>query len=104
MILCPGSRPQKSGSSNAQGKRLRESEKKRSGGKVPKSVFVYSPNLPTLTSEWRRNVKLLSFGDDEGAAEEAEPVTFKKKGIVRPDCTCVFIIYTRQELIPALVQ
>ncbi|KII87131.1 hypothetical protein PLICRDRAFT_55168 [Plicaturopsis crispa FD-325 SS-3] len=34
----------------------------------------------------KKNVKLLSFGDDEGAAEEeSEPVVFKKKGIVRPD-------------------
>jgi len=31
-----------------------------------------------------RNVKLLSFGDDEGAVEEAEPVALKKT-IVRPD-------------------
>lgn len=33
-----------------------------------------------------RNVKLLSFGDDEEATDQAEPVNFKKKGIVRPDC------------------
>ncbi len=33
-----------------------------------------------------RDVKLLSFGADEGAEEEEEPVTFKKKPIVRPDC------------------
>ena len=31
-----------------------------------------------------RDVKLLSFGADEGGEEE-EPVTFKKKPIVRPD-------------------
>lgn len=30
-------------------------------------------------------MKLLSFGEDEGAAED-EPVIFKKKPIVRPDC------------------
>ncbi|KAF9219956.1 cyclophilin-like protein [Gyrodon lividus] len=34
----------------------------------------------------KKNVKLLSFGDDEGAgAEDEEPVVFKKKDIVRPD-------------------
>ncbi|KAF9244174.1 cyclophilin-like domain-containing protein [Melanogaster broomeanus] len=33
----------------------------------------------------KKNVKLLSFGDDEGAAEGGEPVVFKKKDIVRPD-------------------
>lgn len=31
-------------------------------------------------------MKLLSFGEDEGAGEDEEPVVFKKKGIVRPDC------------------
>lgn len=31
-------------------------------------------------------MKLLSFGEDEGAGEDEEPVLFKKKGIVRPDC------------------
>ena len=35
--------------------------------------------------QWRalRDVKLLSFGEDEGGEEET--VTFKKKPIVRPD-------------------
>ena len=33
-----------------------------------------------------RDVKLLSFGADEGVEEEDEPTTFKKKPIVRPDC------------------
>ncbi|KAI0085779.1 cyclophilin-like domain-containing protein [Irpex rosettiformis] len=33
----------------------------------------------------KKDVKLLSFGGDEGAEEEEEPVTFKKKPIVRPD-------------------
>ncbi|KAI0698351.1 cyclophilin-like domain-containing protein [Cytidiella melzeri] len=33
----------------------------------------------------KKDVKLLSFGADEGAEEEEEPVTFKKKPIVRPD-------------------
>ena len=37
-------------------------------------------------------MKLLSFGEDEGAREDEEPVIFKKKGIVRPDCKlyCTF--------------
>jgi hypothetical protein len=33
-----------------------------------------------------RDVKLLSFGADEGVAEDEEPVLFKKKAIFRPDC------------------
>ncbi|KAH7885723.1 cyclophilin-like domain-containing protein [Phlebopus sp. FC_14] len=34
----------------------------------------------------KKNVKLLSFGDDEGGAEEdAEPTSFKKKDMARPD-------------------
>ncbi|KAH7922333.1 cyclophilin-like protein [Leucogyrophana mollusca] len=33
----------------------------------------------------KKNVKLLSFADDKGTAEENEPVIFKKKAIVRPD-------------------
>ncbi|KAL0953337.1 hypothetical protein HGRIS_004582 [Hohenbuehelia grisea] len=33
----------------------------------------------------KKNVKLLSFGADEDGEEPEEPVTFKKKGIVRPD-------------------
>jgi hypothetical protein len=42
-------------------------------------------------------VKLLSFGADEDAGEDDEAVVFKKKSIVRPDCTfttplpCTFI-------------
>lgn len=37
-----------------------------------------------------RNVKLLSFGDDEGAeAEDGESVVLKKKDIARPDCQCL---------------
>lgn len=34
-----------------------------------------------------RNVKLLSFGDDEGAEDEdGEAIVQKKKDIARPDC------------------
>ncbi|KAJ8516888.1 hypothetical protein ONZ45_g5862 [Pleurotus djamor] len=33
----------------------------------------------------KKNTKLLSFGGDEDADEEEEPVTFKKKQIARPD-------------------
>ncbi|TFK39571.1 cyclophilin-like domain-containing protein [Crucibulum laeve] len=33
----------------------------------------------------KKNVKLLSFGADEDATEENEPVAFKKKAIFRPD-------------------
>lgn len=36
-----------------------------------------------------RDVKLLSFGGDEGEEEE-QPVIFRKKPIVRPDCQLVF--------------
>ena len=32
-------------------------------------------------------MKLLSFGADEDAGEDEEEVVFKKKSIVRPDCT-----------------
>ena len=32
-------------------------------------------------------MKLLSFGADEDAGEDDEVVVFKKKSIVRPDCT-----------------
>lgn len=46
----------------------------------------YSKNTYQLISFLRsRNVKLLSFGADADATEESEPVTFKKKAIVRPD-------------------
>jgi peptidyl-prolyl cis-trans isomerase SDCCAG10 len=41
-------------------------------------------------------VKLLSFGADEDAGEDDEAVVFKKKSIVRPDCTfttSTFYIY-----------
>lgn len=34
-----------------------------------------------------RNVKLLSFGDNDGAeAEDGESVVLKKKDMARPDC------------------
>jgi hypothetical protein len=42
---------------------------------------------PPLSFANARNVKLLSFGADEDAGEDDEPVVFKKKSIVRPDCT-----------------
>lgn len=39
---------------------------------------------------YNRDVKLLSFGVDEGDEEEA--IAFKKKPIVRPDCRLTFVI------------
>jgi peptidyl-prolyl cis-trans isomerase SDCCAG10 len=67
----------------------REEAERRKGAK--KYVYSFPPSrlVSEASSEfirYCRNVKLLSFADDEDAAEEAEPVTFKKKGIVRPDC------------------
>ena len=46
------------------------------------------------TSGVTRDVKLLSFGADEGGEEE-EPVTFKKKPIVRPDCELLYQRYLK---------
>lgn len=64
--------------------REREEAERRRGAK--KCVFSQL-HIITLTNHVfrRRNVKLLSFGADEDAAEENEPVTFKKKPIFRTD-------------------
>lgn len=43
--------------------------------------MLIASELSTVAS---RNVKLLSFGEDEGGEEEEEPVVFKK-AIFRPD-------------------
>ena len=43
-----------------------------------------SGRIPLLTSD-SRDIKLLSFGGEDGEEEE-EPTSFKKKPLVRPDC------------------
>jgi len=90
MILYHESQQKRSVHNNAQGKKHKKNVKKLSGAKALKSVFIssYFTVHRELNLLYRRNVKLLSFGDDEGATEETEPVTFKKKGIFRPDCAC----------------
>jgi hypothetical protein len=88
MILYPESQQKRNVHNNARGKKHKKSVKKLSGAKELKSVYLntYFKVLQKLNLFHRRNVKLLSFGDDEGATEETEPVTFKKKGVFRPDC------------------
>jgi hypothetical protein len=88
MILYPESQQKRSVYNNAREKKHKKSVKKPSGAKALKSAFVnsYFRVHQKFNLLHRRNVKLLSFGDDEGATEETEPVTFKKKGIFRPDC------------------
>lgn len=65
---------------------LSVNERRSSDGGVPRSTSIQTCSCLIANSEWRlsRDVKLLSFGADEGGEEE-EPVTFKKKPIVRPD-------------------
>lgn len=72
--------------------KLKKREKRLRSVKVQRSTSYlqtndqYSKNTYQLISFLRsRNVKLLSFGADADATEESEPVTFKKKAIVRPD-------------------
>ena len=68
--------------------REREDEQKRRGAK--KCVQPRRPPVSQLiVVALSRDVKLLSFGADEGGEEE-EPVTFKKKPIVRPDCKSLY--------------
>ena len=88
MISYHESLQKKNGHNSERGKKHRKREKRPSCEKALRSMFC------VFTSEWqkldsissRRNVKLLSFGDDDGIAEQAESFNFKKKGIVRPDC------------------
>ena len=51
--------------------------------KVPKSERPGFGSVSHLTSGCR-DTKLLSFGGEDG--EEEEPISFKKKPLVRPDC------------------
>lgn len=60
------------------------SGKNKKEGKVQKSELDSDSTLKSLEPSFR-NVKLLSFGADEGGEEEEAP-TFQKKSIYRPDC------------------
>jgi len=65
----------------------REEAERRKGAKKCVCAYLFrSASEFHFFFSYCRNVKLLSFGDDDGATEEAEPSTFKKRGIVRPDC------------------
>lgn len=57
-----------------------------------KFVFYQATKIYSDDLLLARNVKLLSFGADEGG-EEDEPVTFKKKAIVRPDCKNITYVH-----------
>ena len=51
------------------------------------NLSLLSWNSHLIVIHLSRDVKLLSFGADEGAEEEEEPVVFRKKPIARPDRT-----------------
>ena len=70
--------------SNELGSKLYGKEKKNNDEEVLRSMCVHRMVTTQLTLPFR-DVKLLSFGTDEGGADE-EPIVFKKKPIVRPDC------------------
>ena len=64
----------------------REEAERRKGAKKYVRAFSLPSSSGSISAGCRyRNIKLLSFDDDEGATEEAEPVVFKKRSIVPPD-------------------
>lgn len=69
--------------------RPNENARRSNGGAGPRSRshLIVVLGIHVLMSDLSRDVKLLSFGDDEEAEEEI--VTFKKKPIVRPDCESI---------------
>jgi hypothetical protein len=81
--LYPESLLLKSVPSNEREKMLSVNERRPSVDEVLKSESASVPNIILLTG--KRDVKLLSFGEDQDGEEE--PVTFKKR-IARPDCKC----------------
>lgn len=81
----PSSVPEKEHS--GKGKKSKGGEVRRSkssvGALLSLSIYIFIQRL--------RDIKLLSFGAEEGAEEE--PVTFKKKPIVRPDRTFTAFLF-----------
>ena len=86
MTSFPESQQPRNGPSNAPEKKTSVSERKPRGEREPKSQNLFMGVAYMIDWPTFRNVKLLSFGADEDATEQSEPVTFKKKAIVRPDC------------------
>lgn len=84
--------PRRNAYNNVPEKQPKKSEKKSSDGKEPRSARLALQNRRRNSDCLTRNVKLLSFADDEGAADEEEPIVFKKKAIVRPDCASPFAV------------
>lgn len=67
-----------------------ERERNNRGEEEQRSTFEGSFNI--RRSPFCRNVKLLSFGADEEAADEEEP-SFRKKPIFRPERTPSYTLF-----------